>query len=97
MADEQHNLYAAYVELRDHPGLADSHVSIDRDRSGEEAVNVLPNWLDAPAVALVLDVARRLELALALTSGGLRLAEHGGPLERGVDAVRDAIAEDDDA
>lgn len=86
----------AYERLCAHEDIAGSHVSLDRDRKGDESLNVVPDWIDAAGLAFVLDVGRELELAVSLTKEGLRLASQAHPLNLGVRHVRRVLAEDDE-
>jgi hypothetical protein len=73
-------------------GLFDgSHVSLERDHQGETTVNVVPHWIEAPALRFLVNLASELELSLALTKDGLRLDEQTGDTVRGVQAVKDVL------
>lgn len=85
-------LVVAYERLSAHSGLVGSHVSLDRDRRGNESVNIVPDWIEAKPLAHILEVARELELDVALTGDGLRLAAFTDGLTRGVADVKRTLA-----
>lgn len=79
-----------------------SHVSLDCDRRGGLSVNIAPDWLCSPALRALTDLARDLELSVALTEDGVRIESHSSETVRGVDAVKETLrleredGEDDD-
>jgi hypothetical protein len=89
-------LICAFERLGELEGLGGSHVSIDRDRFGEESITIVPDWIDGVAVGEVLALCRELELEAVLCGDGLRLAHHMNSTSRGVAAVKKVLAGEDD-
>lgn len=86
------SLFVAFERVIE-SGLFDgSHTSLDRDRTGEMTVNIVPDWIEAKALRFLVNLAAELELALTLTENGLRLDEQTGEMVRRVQAVKDTLA-----
>lgn len=86
-------LLIAYERLVTCDALAGSHVSVDRDHRGGEVVNVACDWVEAPGLTHILNVARELELEIVATKGGMRLAEHSNEFSARVRDVKHSIEE----
>jgi hypothetical protein len=92
-AHETDPLIDVYLRLRADDRLDGSHVSIDRDRRGEETVTIAPDWVEGPVLAGILEIARECEVEVALTGDGLRLAAHTNATSRGVSDVKRVLRE----
>lgn len=88
MTEPLAEVYSALVASEAFEG---SHVSLDRDRQGEEYVAVSPNWIDVGGLRLAAQLAATHDLALSLTRDGLRFESHGSATVRGVDRVKGVL------
>jgi hypothetical protein len=87
-------LFDAYQRISGSESFGSSHVSLDRDRSGEEYVSITPNWIDGAGLGFLVALARELELSLALTADGLRLDRHDSGTVRGVENVKRVLRDE---
>lgn len=84
-------LHEVYEKLTYQEEFDGSHISLDRDAQGNEFLAVAPDWIDMSGLAFALDVAQNFELALSLTSNGLRFEAHTSSVVAGVEDVKRTI------
>jgi hypothetical protein len=90
------SLFDAFHRIVGYAAFDGSHVSLDRDHRGEMTLNIAPDWVDGVGLALLVNLARELELSIAITEKGIRLDEQTADTVRGVQAVKDTLAADRD-
>jgi hypothetical protein len=90
--DRGEALRAAFDLILDSDMFEGMHVSLDRSMHDELYVQVVSDWIEAPALAYLLDMCRSLELSLTAVNEGIRIDLQTGETVRAVQAVKDTLA-----